>query len=363
MYLLHQGESQLKKLVSLAALTFVLACSEESKFKAGVGTKDVEPAKPVPVLVEKSIQLNTVSTQVPIDMIWVVDNSGSMKELIAQVRTNINVFVDAVGEKTDLQLSILSLEDNAPSMFGLKIESSSGAKDFLQVKSAVGSWNLLSAFTAASCEANKSKFSTNNLPTSGNVSIIENICGTPISAKSQDDHLVPAFAGTLATRLRPTAQKVIVFVTDDNTRGGIDSSNFFKTAGLDQKRTHIYAFSGQEGGGCQVSAVGKTYQELAAATGGETFNICEKDWKNNFDKLTSNVKKITANVFEVDAAVSEKSIKAVKVGSKTLAKEQYTVANGQLTIKDSSVLEEGDVVTVEYEVEELQIPKPVKAKN
>lgn len=231
--------------------------------------------------VSEFVQLKTTSTPMPMDMVWVVDNSGSMAQEVAQVRANILKFVANVEAKSDLRISVLSTDSGA---YGLSFDSVKVGNDFLQVKSSVGSFNLLNALTAASCAADQLTLAKS--AESGQKLVPTKLCGKEVADVSKggtEDRFLESFAGTLVDRLRPEAQKVFVFVSDDNAVGEVDASNFFNYTGFEAKLTHVYAFIGQEKKtGCAIARKGERYIELAAKTGGETFDICEEDWSANF---------------------------------------------------------------------------------
>lgn len=351
----------MKKLIALATLTLAVGCSD-SKFKGGVTQAQPEPEpvtedqEPVIEKVTKTLELKTTSTSVPVDMVWVVDNSGSMSEEVAQVRANIQSFVSSVGDKSDLRLSILSNEDRR---LGLQFDSTMVAKDFLQLKSMVYSTNLLSSLAAAVCPADQFEGTQRN---------VTKICGKDVQSLTSgglyEDYYAKEFAGALVDRMRPEAQKVFVFVSDDNSRGSLDATNFFTITGIDPNLTHIYAFVGDESrSGCNVANKGVAYKELATKSGGETFDICEADWSANFSKLTDHVKKLTSNAFVIPAEVSVKNIQAVKIGDTTLSAKQYLAGNGSLVVLDRSLLNEDSVVTIDYVIEESSEPKTGDTKK
>ncbi|RYZ83440.1 MAG: hypothetical protein EOP04_19950 [Proteobacteria bacterium] len=353
--------------------TLVLgACSKDKDFKGGVATnspevkveidsKDVEKAKPKPKPPEtveevaRTLELKVRSSTSPIDMIWVVDNSGSMNEEIAQVQLNISNFVGTLSQSVDLRLNFISF-NGFPR--GLQLDTMNQANDIKQVPFYVGSYNLMSMLAASLCKAETTVASADN--------IVTKICDQTVQSSTTNGgiHTQPGLSqaqlnensdvqalnvkGSLVDRLRPGAVKVLVFVTDDIAKGAVTDKNFMQLTNLDPATTHAYAFAGltKSRPGCEISAVGDTYIALSKATGGEVFDICEANWSNNFSKLTEKVIKLTSTVFDIPASAT--SLKSVKIKGVVLTEKQYSVNAGKLTILDKSLLSDGDSVVVEY---------------
>lgn len=357
----------MKHIIALSLLTFVIACSEENKFKGGIASADAEVAVvPEKVVIEaskitKTLDLKTSATRAPIDMVWVVDNSGSMDAEVAQVRSNIQKFVSTIQSTADLQLSVISNEDPR---FGLQFDSMSMPSNFVQLKTYVGSYNAMTILAAALCDP---------ASTEANSNIVTKVCGKDVvstienkgqprgfltpQALENSDLQATAVAGKLKTRMRAESTKVFVFVTDDTAGGGVDGTNFmtFANTALASSEAkaisaHVYAFAGlAKSDTCKIENVGQSYIDVAKATGGAVFDICELDWSQNFAKLTENVIKLTSRNFQIPPTI--KALKAVKINGKKLAAAEYSFKGGKLVIADSVALNEKDEVEVDYEVD------------
>ncbi len=348
----------MKKLSTLSLLALTMACSEGSKFKAGVATGDAEPAvktqeEAVPDPEVKSLDLKANSTSALVDMVWVVDNSGSMREEVSQVKANIQKFANSVSERSDLRLSIISNQD--PNL-GLNLDSTTLPKDYMQIPAYVGSNNGMSILAASVCD---------KAATIASETALTSICGQDLGATADtsvpggggvfgrvknlenSDWQASVVAGTVKARMRESAVRIFVFVTDDVAKGAVTGENFLKVTGLDASSTHVYAFAGlSKAGACDIAAVGESYLSIAKQTGGEVFDICENDWTANFSKLTENVLRLTSHVFSLPAKA--KSLSKVAIDGKVLTEKQYSYSKGKLTIVEKGLLSAESLVHVEY---------------
>ncbi|RZA25952.1 MAG: hypothetical protein EOP10_05230 [Proteobacteria bacterium] len=356
--------------IFIASTLLLGACSKDSEFKGGVAkktpdvkvdidSKDVEKEVPKPPKtveeVTRTLELKVKSSTSPIDMIWVVDNSGSMKEEIAQVQSNIQKFVGTLSQSVDLRLNFISFNGYP---LGLQLDTMNQAHDIRQVPFYVGSYNLMSMLAASLCSPESSSASgdfgvgkicdqvVDSSKSNGGINAQPGLSQAQISENSDAQAL--AVKGSLVDRLRPGAVKVLVFVTDDIAKGAVTDKNFMQLTKLDPATTHAYAFAGlsKSRAGCEISAVGDTYIALSKATGGEVFDICETNWSTNFSKLTEKVIKLTSAVFDIPATAT--TIKTVKIKGVVLTDKQYSVTAGKLTILDQSLLSDGEAVVVEY---------------
>lgn len=64
------------------------------------------PAPVAPVIGEETFQI--VENKRYLDIIWIVDNSGSMANEIKQVKKNLDLFVDSLEKFSNVQLSLMS---------------------------------------------------------------------------------------------------------------------------------------------------------------------------------------------------------------------------------------------------------------
>jgi hypothetical protein len=197
------------------------------------------------------LEAQSTLTRVPVDIVWVVDDSGSMGDEQARVRENIANFAERIsGDGIDVRVVFVTEEDLAQ---GTTLE---GKDSYLFVEADVGSHNSLEALLEA----------------------------------------FPAYQ----PHLRAEAQTHFVALTDDES--DLPAASF--AADMQLRLGHGFTFhaiasenvageacSCAGGGlfGCGAAAPGDEYYALAASTGGEQVSICTIDWGAVFDRLAAAV--------------------------------------------------------------------------
>jgi len=188
-------------------------------------------------------------TRLPVDIVWVVDDSGSMRDEQARIRENISRFASQITEAgIDMHVVIVTESDLAQ---GTALE---GDPRYKFVDADVGSHNSLEVLL--------------------------------------DD--LPSYRD----RLRPEAQTHFVAVTDDESDLSAASFQSSMEAALGHPFT-FHAVASENVGGdacrcttgllCGAAAPGDEYYALAAATKGEQVSICTLDWGAVFDRLIAAV--------------------------------------------------------------------------
>lgn len=191
----------------------------------------------------------------PVDMVWVVDSSQSMRDEQSRIRATINQFVmDATARSYDVRLVMITKEDIVPDPLG------SDASRYLFVPRAVRSREPLEALVAS-------------LP-------------------------------DWRPFLRPAAALHFVAVTDDESSLPAEEFRSQMDAALDRPYTfHAVASPDVSGQPCRsqtpseecslterpqlcgAAAVGAQYMTLARDLGGEQISICIDDWREVFGPL------------------------------------------------------------------------------
>lgn len=177
----------------------------------------------------------------PIDMIWVIDSSGSMDEEAGFVQDNLNVFSTEVGASgLDPHVVVITTSEfvTVPPPLG------TDAEHFLFIEDHVSS----------------------NAPL---------------------EKLVEHF-GRYSGFLRSDAVTQFIAVTDDES--DISASEFTsRMSTLLGREYTFHAIASEDlGGGTEcdgAAAVGAQYWQLAMETGGEQISICTTDWTLVFDRL------------------------------------------------------------------------------
>ncbi len=204
-------------------------------------------------------EVNAMFVSKPSDIIWVVDQSGSMNQEAAHVQTKINEFVSLIAASSiDYRVVMIARSSGAnaicvpPPLGG---PSCSDNAQFRHVEQFVASTD-----------------------------------GPQLALSRYADY---------SSFLRPNSQKHFVFVTDDNSSldaaGFTNQVNALAPAGsFDGFKVHgIYAY-GSGSSGCtgpfgSGAADGTVYSELVMQTGGARGVICTGNWTQVFNDITAQV--------------------------------------------------------------------------
>ncbi|WP_413291432.1 hypothetical protein [Bdellovibrio sp. HCB337] len=275
------------------------------------GNDSSQPAAtPIPNIPEytESFKVSFSSESAPLDMMWVIDNSGSMAKEAEAVRKNFDAFLTALNKTTNFRLLLVSLQSN--SGYGVMIPSSFDPSTHKQINQEVGSTNGPSLLI--------SKLKT--LPQG---------------------------------YFRTDSKKIVVFVTDDNS--SLSSADFTKSILANNmwnsQDVSVSSFIGIDAATSPCMAKeGKVYKELASQTAGRTYNICMADWSAAFnDLLNSSVSKAVRRFAIPTEAASIKKVLEVKVDGVVLASNLYSFEAKAVTLSDSVSLSENSQVLIRYQ--------------
>jgi hypothetical protein len=332
-----RSQSTLKNSALTLALTVVAstlaACSPALHF--------TEVEKPNIEVFETSSKFSSYSVK-PLDIVWVIDNSGSMGEEAAHVRTNLAAFLGVVQTGTALRMALISAKGNS----GTNVSIPAGAElnpNFLHIEKTVGSTDPVQIAASALCPSQPSA-----------------------TSKCKDSKITSYtdVRSKLLNFLRPDSKKVFVFVTDDESN--LPAATFisvFKEAFPGETPT-TFGFVGLGASSpCQARA-GTVYKSLADLTGGAVFNICDASWTSRFATLAENVVKLASDEIKLPAAVLEAfstgKILTVEVGGRLMHAAQYVIENGIIKFDPEAVAGiESAQVRITYSLPE---PEPVQPK-
>jgi hypothetical protein len=266
-----------------------------------------------------------------VDIVWIVDQSGSMLEETDHVQKNLKEFFSRIDAASDARLALIAAKRG---MLGLDLESIGiSSEKVKQIDYEVQSNDALEIAVAA--------FSRQDVTTMGNSAF--------------------EIQGSLEGFFRPSVKPVIVVVTDDDAYG-VDSNNFMEQISDPQKalgfKPVVFAFAGlkestfvdsESTGICEVSSIGRSYIELAKQSepNGAVFDICEKDWTKNFQQLSAGVLATAENSLKLKNA-TEKILQVTLNGQK-LDASKYTFANGLVSIHPSALVSgQENKIEIEY---------------
>jgi len=203
-----------------------------------------------------AVSVEAMTGFTPVDIVWVIDNSGSMSEEASLVQTNLNSFATAFASLgIDLHVVLIT----APGYVEVPAPLGTDASRFLRVGASVGSHNSLDVLLSS----------------------------------------FPMYSGFL----RRSAVMHFIDVTDDESSmgpgafvtamQGMLGKNFrFHSIASPPGSTHSPFGLGITMDGCSgpsgdAADNGDNYWSLSSMTGGRTFSICSADWSGLFAELST----------------------------------------------------------------------------
>lgn len=270
----------------------------------------------------ESFKVSGERSQKPIDMVWIIDNSGSMSEEAQKVRSNFSSYIQSVSARTDLKLAVLS---NTGS-FGVTLPSGLDPQRFFQVSANIESNDALTCFLGAISISTTSR------------------C---LNATSFKDALKNK------NFFRAESHKVIVVVTDDESY--IDSPTFFNAlsaeptisfVGSTPQNLTLFGWAGLRSGS-GVASVGNRYMQIARATGGQIFDITATDWTGSFSTLATETVELSFQPMQLSRNAMQ--LYSVKMNGVELPPSRYSLAGSLLQINNMTASDFGATIEVEYD--------------
>lgn len=244
-----------------------------------------------------------------VDIIFIIDNSGSMSDEIAKVRSNINQnFLSIIGASNlGWNLIMVTSKQGSPSNLGAEqicVDSPPAAAScadnpphFRHVHCEVQSSDALTS-GAFTYDGNPPPWYANN-PNQGLMSLcgkmtIPGLLAFPMQWDQK----------TWRDFVREPVTKVFVIVTDDASEASAQDFDAWALShpamfGTAQDRRYIvHSIVGMTtgapnaactGGGNAAEAPGLKYQELSQITGGLSASICESDWSPIFNNIANDI--------------------------------------------------------------------------
>jgi hypothetical protein len=273
------------------------------------------------------------STSMPVDLIIVLDNSGSMSEEAAHVQKNLTALINSVSNRSDIRVGVISSKHTT---FGIDVSKITGAtllgNRLQQADQEVGSWGAL-ACLLKNIEGNDSQMATRFPKMSSAISSY---------ASLQNDFFCTK-AGTKFSSvfLRLNSHKVVVVISDDEStfdwiprfeKTLMNTNDFYSILNTSYFNTPYHSgsdnmtFFGFIGLGsispCQSSR-GVFYEKLAAETNGRVFDICDADWTQHFNSITNASMLINSSSMQLKYSAS--SILEVKIDGNSISTSDYQV--------------------------------------
>lgn len=272
----------------------------------------------------------------PVDVVLTVDNSSSMSEEAAHVRSNVADFISAVEGFADLRLSLISEKQSGGGGTGVTLSDASLAKGYQQIDNRVESTNLLSMAASASCPDSE----TNTRLASPRV-CNRLLTNEYIESTENTDEV----RGQLSSYLRSTARHIYIFVTDDEPRGVLVSDFKAMLQPRAPKGLNVFAFRGTDPmtSSCSVTTSGAQYDALASQTGGQVFDICEQNWKPYFESITAKIRDYTDPGYAIPAGAV---VLNVKFNGMVLEANEYRIENNVLRLASNIRTSKKDKIEV-----------------
>ena len=239
-----------------------------------------------------------------VDILWLIDTSGSMRQETANVQQNFGRFLTNLAKLTSTRLSLVAAES------AIKLSPD--------------------ALTAGHVQINKFVNSTDALVIAKDL-----LNGGKVS-------------------LRDGARLVLVVVTDDNA-ASVTDANFLETLGaqISSKKPAVFAFRGDVSKpNCSVARKGVAYENLARTTGGRVFDICDLDWSPNFDTLVSSVESIANSSFKINDP-DFASVNRVILDGVMLEPRDYAVINGEVQLIPALISASSKELVVKYKLKDV----------
>ncbi len=271
-------------------------------------------------LQEDNFVVSEQNERQPVDFIMAVDNSGSMRDTVAQVEDNLGSFGSRLASSgIDYRFVMVSQRGTdrsepdvciQPPMAGPGCSNSARFRHLSQTVGSHSAYNdILNCYDG---------------------------CGS--NNRAYNDFL------------RPNSLKQIIVVTDDESQ--LPWPNF-----RDQLTGFIGEFIlngvvGTRQGGC-VADVGNRYIEGATETGGELLHICDNDWGQVIDVLfESTISRLDSTFVLTRQPIAESIQVFVKIGNGPLEEQIgnwiYNDVSNAITFTDTTTLSGGVTVIVRY---------------
>lgn len=322
----------------------------------------------------------------PLDLVWIIDNSGSMEDEVRNVENNLRRFIEQVKSKTDLRMAVISAQSGTE---GVRVPAVAGI-NVRVIDRQVESNDALTILALSFCSDAEVAKGTSAFSAIPLYLRVENFSYSQFCAVSKlQSQLYPEYSNQLVHQglgdnrfYRPEAAKAFIIVTDDNSnpdawvyvRGintswpdvawdvwtnGLTANRFHShvKARFGAQRVKTFSFIDPVGQMARPTKncgyiKGTEYIRLASLTGGETFDICETNWSAHFDRLTQSVLTHAQRQFALSKYpnLTDATIKSVLIDGRTVASSNYSYESGHLTVS-AALIEAavGKTLTVTYE--------------
>jgi hypothetical protein len=284
-----------------------------------------------------------------VDILWIVDNSGSMSSAISAVEQNFNYFIDSfLNVGLDFHMAAVTTDMDDPNHQG-KLQGSQLVID--------------------SNHPNPKQLFLDMVSQGANGSADERGLDAAQAALSE-----PLLSGFNAGFLRKDAALAAIVVTDEDDNSTISSgkfANWFKGLKTDPSKVSFSAICGDRGMGCTewtnwsnggmiTAGAGTAYLDVKDSTNGVWQSICSNDFGKVLDYLSLNVSGMT-DTFVLSQTPSNIAQMVVEVDGVIASYSgvdgyTYSVQENAINFHGTAVPGPGAVISVSY-------PYPSECEN
>jgi len=267
--------------------------------------------------VEKWFSHTWVQEEIPIlDVLWVVDNSGSMSNHQTNLAANIGYFMSTfIASNADYNMAVISTDRDYFATVVTPFHPDPELEMAALIVTGTGGWSLEK--------------------------------GIQMAANSLDD---PNNAGRGGLFFRESAKLIVIFVSDepDFSDGGWASYlNFFD--GLKPTGNFIpYGVIGDHPSGCSTAQFGAGYWNLIDMYGGAWYSICASDWGVQLQNLAGEVTGRRNFLLEEPDPIEDTI--DVTVNGQLSTDWLYDPSTNSINFTEGRVPSEGQTITVNYAV-------------
>lgn len=264
-----------------------------------------------------------------LDVIFVIDNSGSMNIFQQELESQIGVFMNVfVSSGADYHLAVITTDEAALIEYnGVKWIDNSYLTPTDWLQTIIGGIGIRGSGTEKGIEMAK--------------------------------NALEGDAGPGRGFLRSSAALIIIYVSDeaDHSSGGWNSyTNFFDGIKPDLSLMKHFAVIGDYPSGCVAITtygsrnigLGEGYYDMTQRYNGDWYSICASDWGQQIQNLANTV--VTRKRFELDEPDPIETTIIVSVNSQQSTDWTYDVGSNAVIFNDNSIPLPNQSVTIEYAV-------------
>jgi len=258
-------------------------------------------------------------TLTDIDILFVIDNSGSMRNIQTNIANNFDIFIN-IFAASGVDYHIAFITTDSPDFVGEQITP---------------------LFLDPIQEANSQ------------ISAIGTL-GSPNEVGIEMSYEALRGAGDAAPGsefFREDAKLVIIYVSDEDDQGSISpiiASTYFSTLKQSSSSIATHAVIGDVPGGCPSAQPGELYSELVQQMNGTELSICSADWGTPMEQLA--VESMINNTFYLSDSNPVVETIEVLVDSIAVFDWTYDSVYNAITFGSSSIPSDGQLIALNYAI-------------